>query len=713
MRPKLNVINRFATARLLDLWAALCAFVWLVWQILLRPAGKAAAPIIKSKRLRRGSALTGASVGLTFLAGLGAGFVTLGVENRPPEDADLWTINRPPSLTILDKDGEEAGHRGSRFGKPVPPVELPPFVIEAFLATEDRRFYRHHGIDPRGLVRASLTNLRTGSLREGASTVSQQLARNLFLSNDRTVRRKVQEMQLALWLEANYSKEEILSLYLNRVYLGSGNYGIGAAAQFYFSKDARDLTLKEAAVLAGLPKAPSTLTPARNPEGANARSSEVLGNLVQTGFLDRDAARAADREVLALKLDMKDADLGYFFDYVAAETESGLGIETLSGDVVIHTTIDRKLQEKAQEIIRTGMTEDLKAQGANQAALIAYDQTGAIIAMVGGLSYEDSQFNRATQAKRQPGSIFKPFVYLAALESGMSTRTMFVDQEVSVDGWEPTNYSGRHDGPMRMTDALANSVNTIAVQVTETIGRDKVIKAARNLGISGELLPVPSIALGSIETTLSEITAAYLPFARGGLSASPYAITRIETRTGELLYERLPQPEKQLFSAEVSRNMNHLLYQVMITGTGSRASLGRRDAGGKTGTTNEWKDAWFVGYTAQITAGVWVGNDANEPMDKVTGGSAPARMWKAFMLAAHDGLPRKDLPGAFPAPSREGDLRLVQFYDGLAGDFLATSTGGAEVVWQGADPYEDDTTRAVPMDPEPEPRRRRFWRRIR
>lgn len=677
--------NSIASRLLLDIWATICAVFWLFWQILLRPVLKGLRKIIRNKNLWKLSFLRGSSIVFAAAMLVGLGFYYLTTLYTPPDDVDLWTINRPASLTILDKDGVEIGHRGSHYGQPVNLNDLPPYVVQAFLSTEDRRFFKHNGFDPRGFLRAMLTNLKSGSMREGASTISQQLARNLFLTNDKTVFRKVQELQLAFWLEANYNKEEILSLYLNRVYLGAGNYGIEAAALYYFSKPAKKLSLPEAALLAGLPKAPSTLSPTVNMQGAATRAQEVIDNLVETGTLSQPVAELAKASHPHLKIDTTKIEFGYFLDYIVSEAE--IDLANMQGDIVIYTTIDSQLQQDAYTILTSHMTDDMKALGAEQAALIAYNSDGAIMTMIGGLSYEDSQFNRATQAKRQPGSIFKPFVYLAAIHDGMSTRSLFIDEEISIEGWTPTNYSQKYYGPVRMTDALAKSINTVAVQVTERVGRDKVIAMARQMGFTSDMEPVPSLALGAMETTLSEVTAAYLPFARNGLSVTPYAITKIENRQSELLYERIPPAQTEIFNKQVSTDMNHLLYQVMVNGTGTRANLGRRHAAGKTGTTNDWRDAWFVGYTPQITAGVWVGNDENAPMDHVTGGSLPARIWKQFMLRAHQDLPLLKLDGAYPAPSREDELRLVQFYSDLSDDFRVSASGQQDVIYNGADPY--------------------------
>lgn len=652
-----------------DLWAGLSTVGWVLGQILGPPlyfARRTLHAITSNQAFWKTIALHSSSLVLVgMIAGL-FGLFTITRSYTPPQDVDLWTINRPASITLLDKNGEEIGSRGSQYDDPVPLEELPPYVIAAFVSTEDRRFYSHHGFDPRGFARAMLTNLRAGRFREGASTITQQLARNLFLSNDRKLTRKLQELNLAFWLEAHYSKDEILSLYLNRTYLGAGTFGVDAAATLYFNKSARDLTLPEAALLAGLPKAPSSLSPTVNFDGATKRSLEVIDNLVETRIIDQTTAEIAKTTPPVLDIQTTYNDFGYFFDYTYERAAKLIG--KIDTDIIITTTLDSALQQQAQSAVTSTMTAENFALGAEQAALISYDRDGAIVAMVGGLAYKESQFNRATQARRQPGSAFKPIVYLAALEGGMTPRTLFIDQPTEVEEWKPRNYSNKFLGPMRMTEAVARSINSVSVQASEAVGRANVVEAARRIGITSQLKQHPSLALGSMEVTLEEITSAYLPFAREGLSVTPYAILAIKNRKNELLYEHSPTPEKQLFTKATAENLTHLLHQVMLNGTGSRANLGRRDTAGKTGTTNAWRDAWFIGYTAQFTTGVWIGNDENTSMQKITGGSLPAAIWRNYMLAAHKDMENIALPGAYPAKDSADQLRLVTFYNGLQED---------------------------------------------
>ncbi|MEZ5918214.1 MAG: transglycosylase domain-containing protein, partial [Parvularculaceae bacterium] len=491
------------------------------------------------KRMRPAAAALAREIALPLLSlgfigligGLYLTFVILAP--RPPEGVDLWAVNRLPSVVILDRNGREVAARGARYGEAVPVGELPPFLIKAFLSTEDRRYYQHRGVDLRGIARAFVTNLKSGGVREGGSTITQQLARNLFLTPEQSYTRKAKEALLALWLEGRYSKDEILSLYLNRIYLGAGAYGIESAAKTYFGKSARDVTLGEAAMLAGLPKAPSTLAPTLNPEGAQDRAFDVIDNLQETGEITAFEAREARKTPPVVTGGGEDEDFGYFFDYVSAKARDIAGPDAI--DLVITTTIDQKLQRDAEAAVKLVLNVDAKLAGAGQAALIAYDTGGAVRAMVGGRSYVESQFNRATQAKRQSGSAFKPFVYAAAFENGLEPKTRFTDQPIDVDGWRPTNYGDTYAGPMRLTEAMAKSVNSVAVQVSERIGRRKVVEMAHRLGVRSDLPAVPSIALGAANVSLDELTAAYLPFARHGMSAEPYAILKIGDGLGGVI----------------------------------------------------------------------------------------------------------------------------------------------------------------------------------
>jgi penicillin-binding protein 1A len=606
---------------------------------------------------------------LGYAGGIGAlAFAFLVIAPWPEEGADLWAVKRLPAIVIEDRNGLEIAARGARYGEAVAVADLPPYLVKAFLATEDRRFYDHGGVDFRGTLRAAVANLKSGGRAEGGSTITQQLARNLFLDFEKTYTRKAKEAMLAFWLEGRYSKDDILSLYLNRIYFGAGAYGVESAAKTYFNKSARDVTLAEAAMLAGLPKSPSTLAPTLNPLGAQDRATDVIANLRETGDITPFDAREALKRPATVSSGAENAGVGWFFDYVAEQARAIAG--PANYDIVVRTTLDQKLQRDAEAAIRSVLTVDAKVDGALQSALIAYDNDGALRAMVGGRSYLESQFNRATQAKRQPGSAFKPIVYAAGFENGLTPQSRVVDQPIDIAGWKPENYDKQYRGSMRISEAVARSINTVAVQVSEKIGRAKVIAMARRLGISSDIpAGEAGIALGGFSASLEELTAAYLPFADGGLGVRPYAIEEVADGRGTVLFSRTPHAASATLDKKVAENITHVLYQVMTSGTGRRANLGGRQAAGKTGTTNEWRDAWFIGYTAQMTAGVWVGNDDFQPMDKVTGGTLPAAIWKNFMLAAHLDLPRKPLDGAYPAITYSEGGRLLSFYreviDGL------------------------------------------------
>ncbi len=628
--------------------------------------------------LARMASEIGLVVGSLAMAGLCVAlflsFVTLAP--RVPNGTDLWQVNRESAVTILDRNGAELSVRGSRYGEAVAVADLPPYLVKAFLATEDRRFYEHGGVDIRGTFRALFANLRHGGVREGGSTITQQLARNLFLTTEQTYTRKAREALLALWLEGHYTKDEILSLYLNRIYLGAGAYGIEAAAKTYFSKSARDVTLSEAVMLAGLPKAPARLAPTLNPGGAQNRANEVLDNLQETGAITAFEAREAKKNPPVIASGKDGADLGYFLDYITALARDIAGDRP--GDLIITTTLDRRLQREAESAVAAGLDDSARKLGAEQGALVAYETNGALRAMVGGRSYLESQFNRAVQAERQPGSSFKPFVFAAGFEAGLTPKSAFIDQPIKIGDWEPQNYKEGYLGRIRLTQAAAQSVNTVAVQVTEFAGRKKVVEMAHRLGVKSDLMAVPSIALGAVNVNLNELTGAYLPFATGGLKPQLYAIERIEGQNLEVIYQHTAPAPRRVLTEQISEYVTHLLYQVIYSGTGKSASLGQRLAAGKTGTTNDWRDALFVGYTAQLVTGVWVGNDAFTSMNKVTGGTIPARIWKQFMLAAHQDLPRLPLKGAYPAASYADESALIGFYQDVERGFRDVRRDGNE-----------------------------------
>lgn len=562
-----------------------------------------------------------------------------------PPPSELAVPDRPANIKVVSFDGRLIGNRGETGGEAVRLFELPDYVPKAVMAIEDRRFYSHPGIDPIGLARAMFVNFRAGGVVQGGSTLTQQLAKNLFLEPSRTIERKIQEVVLALWLESEYDKDAILEMYLNRVYLGAGAYGIEAAARRYYGKSSRELTLAEAATIAGLLKAPSRFAPTNNPERAEARARTVLNAMVEAGFINAGQAELAENNPAQVTPASLGGSEGYVADYVAAEVEALIG--KVESDVVVETTIDLTLQAEAEAALLGVLAENGAERKAGQAALVTMDPNGAVRALVGGRSYSESQFNRATTAQRQPGSAFKTFVYLAAMDYGLTPDTVRVDQPVQYGNWSPENYDNKYRGPMTLSEALFKSINTVAVQLTNELSVDYVVAMAQKLGIRSELQHNMSIALGTSEVTLLEMTGAYAPLANGGFAAHPYVIDRIRTEEGDILYERTGSGVGRIVSDQVVGAMNHMLGKVVESGTATRAAFGGWPAAGKTGTAQEFRDAWFVGYTARYVTGVWVGNDDRAPMQKVGGGTLPAMIWHDFMEAAHQDMQVLALPGDY------------------------------------------------------------------
>jgi penicillin-binding protein 1A len=559
----------------------------------------------------------------------------------PPID-QLAVPKRPPNIAILSDDGSLIANRGDTGGPAVRLMDLPPYLPKAFVAIEDRRFYDHHGVDPVGMSRALLRDIAGGGSVEGGSTLTQQLAKNLFLTQERTLSRKIQEAILAFWLERRYSKDQILELYLNRVYFGSGAYGVEAAAQKYFGKSARFVTLSEAAVLAGLMKSPTKLAPNRNLAGANERAAQVITAMAEQGHITEAMAKAALANPAQVKHDKSAGSINYAADYVMDALADTVG--AIDEDIVVTTTINLKMQGEAEQ----ALTDELNAKGAKfgveQGALVALDPNGAIKAMIGGRNYADSQFNRAVAAKRQPGSSFKPFVYLAALEKGLTPDTVRDDAPISVKGWSPENYSREYFGPVTLTKALALSLNTVAVRLGLEVGPKTVVAVAHRLGITSDLDPVPSIALGSSDVTPLEMVSAYAAFANGGLGVQPHVIARVRTANGKQLYARRNANFGRVIDPQYVAMMNQMMQETLLTGTARKAELPGWQAAGKTGTSQDWRDAWFLGYTSYLVAGVWLGNDDSSPTKKVSGGNLPVEIWSRFMKAAHEGVPVAGLP---------------------------------------------------------------------
>ncbi len=582
---------------------------------------------------------------LSIWGGIGLAIVVGYYAVRLPSMAS-WSIpQRPPNARIVSVDGELIANRGTTGGEAMRLDEMSPWLPIAVIAIEDRRFKHHFGVDPIGLGRAMFTNLTSGRLAQGGSTLTQQLAKNLFLEPERTLERKVQEAVLALWLETKFSKDELLELYLNRVYFGSGAYGVDAAARRYFNKSARDVSLGEAAMIAGLLKAPSRLSPARDPKAAEERAQLVLAAMKREGFVtDRDIAQSQAMEPKKARRYLTGSQ-HYIADMVMAQLPALIG--EMRDDVIVSTTVDLDLQKTAGKLIAEVVAKKGEKLNVSQGALVSLDGTGAIRALVGGRDYAQSQFNRAVDAKRQPGSAFKPLVYLAALENGLTPDSVRQDAPVRFGNWTPENYDKKYRGPVNLETGLSRSLNTIAAQLVMETGPKQVIETAARLGIKSPMQPNASIALGTSEVSLLELTSAFSPFANGGYRAEPWLIRRITTATGDILYERQSQEMPLVVQSREMGMMNYMLKAVVASGTGTAAQLDGWETAGKTGTTQNSRDALFVGYTANLVTGVWFGNDEGEPMKKVTGGGIPAETFAGFMTAAHIGVPPSPLPGRY------------------------------------------------------------------
>jgi len=584
---------------------------------------------------------------------LGGGFLYF--VSRLPDPALLTLDDRPPNLTILAADGTVLAERGLRRGY-VRLDRLPPYLPQAVIATEDRRFYNHLGVDPIGLARAGFRNLAAGSVVQGGSTITQQLAKNLFLSPKRTFARKLEEVMYAIWLERRFSKGEILELYLNRVYFGGGTYGVEAAARRYFGRSARSVTLTQAALLAGLLKAPSRYAPTRNVELASARVDVVLDNMADAGYLTTAEVHEAAAQPLRLRAFGDETGYPYAVDWVAETLPEVAG--NTEGDLIVETTIDAGLQRTAQATLRQKLDEEGKPLDVSEGAVVVMDTNGGIKALIGGRSYRSSPFDRAVKALRQPGSAFKPFVYLTALESGYTPDSVADDEPVAVDGWSPKNHTGTYRGAVTLRDSFAQSINTVAVKLADDIGRPEVVRTARRLGIHTELHDRPSLALGTAEVTPLELVAAYVPFANGGEGITPHIITRVRNGDGKLLYEFKGANLGRVVDESYVAEMNDMMNATLVSGTGRQAALSDQIAGGKTGTSQNSRDAWFVGYTAHYVCGVWVGNDDGSKMRNVTGGTLPAQIWHDIMAYAHQGQQPMALPGTHSPWLEETASRL-------------------------------------------------------
>jgi penicillin-binding protein 1A len=593
---------------------------------------------------------------------------------RETSDED-WLKKSDLAVTFLDRYGNEVGNRGIKHNDSVPLEDMPDHLIKATLATEDRRFYEHFGIDFYGTLRALMTNAKAGGVVQGGSTISQQLAKNLFLSNERTIERKINEAFLALWLETRLSKNEILKLYLDRAYLGGGAFGVDAASLYYFGKTVRDVTLAEAAMLAGLFKAPTKFSPLVNLPAARARANVVLDNLVDNGFMTEGQVYGARRNP-ATPIDRTEEDApNYYLDWAFDEMRKL--VDTFPKSVnerffVVRTALDSNLQRYAQHTIESALRQYGHDYGASQSATVISDLDGAVRAMVGGRDYGESQFNRAVDALRQPGSSFKPYVYATALANGFKPSSVLVDSPVCIGNWCPHNYSGGYSGSMTLLTAITHSINVIPVKLSialgdgnAKLGRAKIIQTARNFGIYTPLPDTPSLPIGADEVNVLEHAVAYATFPNLGKAVAPHAALEVRTGAGELVwrFDRDGKRPEQVISPQVALDMIMMMNSVVENGTGKRAQLDGIKVSGKTGTTNGYRDAWFVGYTGNFSGAVWMGNDDYSPTKRMTGGTIPALIWHDIMAFAHQGVELRALPG-LPAPQHAPTVADATFKGG-------------------------------------------------
>ena len=563
------------------------------------------------------------------------------------EIPQLPPITREPQVTFLDRSGTVIGVRGGRYAPPVDIAKLPAYVPAAFVAIEDKRFYEHNGYDVAGMARAVLADLAAGRAREGASTITQQLAKNLFLSSDRTLERKGTELVYAVELEQTYSKQQILGLYLSRVYFGAGAYGIEAASRRYFGVSAAHLTIREAAMLASLMKSPTDYNPIENPENSAARTALVLQAMVETGAItDAQKTKALSSSPKVYKT-APDAASQYFVDWVDA-TFKTMGPPKI--DLIVETTLDAHDEAAADVAARSTIDRFAKAN-VEQAALVALDGQGRVRAMIGGADYATSSYNRAASAQRQAGSSWKPFVYLTALEAGRTPETPVVDQPVTIDGWSPSNVEPEYLGPITLQEALAKSINTVAATLADEVGRPNVARTAQRLGIVTPINTDPAMALGTSLVTPLEMAQAYDAFSNGGNRVAAYGIERIKTvQSGRILWTHPAPVTPPAIGNPALGELDQMLRQVVASGTGVKAAIPGYDIAGKTGTTSDFRDAWFCGFSGNFTTVVWMGRDDNSPMRGITGGSAPAEFWKSFMRVALKRGAVTAIPPGPPAP---------------------------------------------------------------
>ena len=618
-----------------------------------------------------------AVVAIALLGVLSTAFIRFAyLSDLPPVPGNdaLWSLNRAPGVTFLDRNGVQIATRGPRHGHRVRLAELPVYVPRAFLAVEDRRFYQHGALDWQGLGRAAVADIRAGTVVQGGSSLTQQLAKTLFLKPDQTLKRKVQEAALAIELGRRMSKDQILELYLNRIFFGASAYGIEAASETYFGKPASALSLPEAALLAALPKAPSRLSPALDMNAAVTRSRHILHRMALQGWISRAEEQQAASYTPGLAAEpQEDEDFGYVLDL--AQTEAARLAQGRAPDLVVRLSIDTASQTTAAQTVRRVIEAQGRGAQAQEAALVALDPDGGVRALVGGIDHRFSRFDRAVQAQRQPGSAFKPFIYATALENGVSPTDIRKDEPVRLGPWSPSNYGGGYLGPVTVEEALIRSINTVAVRLAREVGPEKIGDLDRRFGlVSIPSDPGLSVALGAYEINLLELTSGYQVFQQDGRRLEPHLIEQITTSSGQLVWSRPPTPARRVYDPVRAAQMVRMLEGVIQRGTGTHAAFGR-PAAGKTGTSQSWRDAWFVGFTPDWVCGVWVGNDDSRPMNKVVGGDLPAEIWRRFMLAAHDGLPPREFPflgggqaGAAASAQTAPEGRAA-FYHGLAADF--------------------------------------------
>jgi penicillin-binding protein 1A len=637
---------------------------------------------------------------------------------RETSDED-WLKKSELAVTFLDRYGNEVGSRGIRHNDSIPLDEFPDHLIKATLATEDRRFYEHFGIDPSGTFRALMSNARAGGVVQGGSTITQQLAKNLFLSNERTIERKIKEAFLAIWLETRLAKNEILKLYLDRAYLGGGAFGVDAAAQYYFNKSAKDVTLAEAAMLAGLFKAPARFAPHVNLPAARSRANVVLDNLVEAGFMTEGQVFGARRNPATAMDRRDDRSPNYYLDW--AFTEMQKLVVTLPKSMtervfLVRTSLDSGLQRAAEQAVENSLRQYGRDYHASQAAVVVADHDGAVRAMVGGRDYGQSQFNRAVDAMRQPGSSFKPYVYATALMNGFKPTSVVVDGPICIGNWCPQNYGRSYSGSVNLTTAITKSINTIPVRLSialgkgnARIGRNMIVKTAREMGLRSPLNDTPSLPIGAGEVNVLDHTVAFSTFPNEGKSVTAHAVLEVRTANGEMVwrFDRDGPKPRQVLPRQVALDMNMMLNSAAEQGTGRRAMLDGVRIAGKTGTTNAHRDAWFVAYTGNLIAGVWVGNDNYEPMQRMTGGSLPAMTWQAIMTYGHQGIELKNIPGTLPNPAPGSVPQAKVAAVAAAGDAAprpaVLTRRGSDVLLR-VERLMDDATRGLALAGTPAPR---------